>query len=124
MIESVILALFVLAPPQPPQSVFPPTSAQVTPMIVIQAYDDGAAGGCTANPGVRLSVGRDPSIADERVLIVDYPPPTNDPAARDVRCAAARQDWTSGRAIAFQVKPAHSMRMSVSFLDRNHVAYT
>src|SRR5262245_62029375 len=92
--------------------------------LVIRAYGDRLDGMCTARPGVRLSVGQDPSMPNERLLIVDYPGPTGDPAGRDVNCAAEHQDWTAGRAIAFQIKPAHPMRLSVSFLDRNHVAYT
>jgi Carbohydrate binding domain (family 11) len=95
-----------------------------TPVVVIQAYKDGLSGVRTANPDVHLSVGRDPSVPDTPVLFVEYPPPTKDPAGRDVRCDAEQQDWTAGRAIAFQVKPAHALRLSVSFLDRNRVAYT
>ena len=71
-------------------------------MIVIQAYDEGLAGVRAANPAVHLSVARDSSVADERVLIVDYPAPTDDPAGRDVQCAAENQDWTGGRAIHFR----------------------
>jgi Carbohydrate binding domain (family 11) len=41
-----------------------------------------------------------------------------------VQCDAENQDWTAGRAISFQIKPAHAVRLSVSFLDRNLVAYT
>ena len=92
--------------------------------IVIRAYGDRLDGVCTARPGVRVSVGRDPSLPDERLLIVDYPAPTGDPAGRDVQCAAEHQDWTTGRAIEFQIKSAHPLRLSVSFLDRNHVVYT
>jgi Carbohydrate binding domain (family 11) len=55
---------------------------------------------------------------------VEYPIPTADPAGRDVRCAAENRDWTGGRAISFQIRPAHAMRLSVSFVDRNLVAYT
>jgi hypothetical protein len=58
------------------------------------------------------------------VLIVEYPVPTDDPAGRDVQCAAENQDWTAGHAISFQVKPSHSVRLSLSFFDRNRVAYT
>ena len=92
--------------------------------LVIRAYGDQLDGVCTARPGVRLSIGWDQSMPDERLLIVDYPAPTGEPAGRDVNCTAERQDWTAGRAIAFQIKPEHPMRLSVSFLDRNHVAYT
>jgi hypothetical protein len=97
---------------------------QSSQSLVIQAYVDGLAGVKAANPDVRLSVSGDPSTSEERVLIVDYPAPTKDPAGRDVQCAVVHQDWTTGRAIAFQVKAAHAMRLSLSFLDRNRVAYT
>jgi hypothetical protein len=56
--------------------------------------------------------------------MVEYPAPTDDPAGRDVRCVAESQDWTGARAISFQIKPAHPLRFSLSFLDRNRVAYT
>jgi len=98
------------------------TAAQ--PVIVIQSYREGLAGVRAANPDVHLSIDRDPSISDERVLLVEYPAATKDPGGRDVRCAAENQDWTGGRAIAFQIKPEHSLRLSVSFMDRNGVAYT
>jgi hypothetical protein len=92
--------------------------------IVIQAFSDGLAGVRAANPDVRLSVARDPSIAEERVLVVEYPVPTGDPAGRDVRCIAVNPDWTGGRGISVQIKPDHAMRLSVSFIDRNRVVYT
>jgi hypothetical protein len=98
--------------------------ADATPATVIRAYGETLGGVCTAPPGVRLSVGRDSSLPDQRVLIVEYPPPTKDPAGRDVRCAADNRDWTAGAAISFQINPEHAMRLSVSFLDRNRVAYT
>ena len=93
-------------------------------IIVIQDYRDGLAGVRTTNPDVRLNVDLDPSIAGERVLIVDYPAPTRDPAGRDVQCAAVNHDWSAGRAISFRIKPARAVRLSVSFQDRNHVVYT
>jgi hypothetical protein len=99
-------------------------SAERQPEIVIQDYGDGLAGVRAANPAVHLSIDRDPSIADDRVLIVEYPAPTNDPAGRDVQCTAKNQDWTTGRAISVQIKPDHAMRLSVSFLDRNRVVFT
>jgi hypothetical protein len=94
------------------------------PAAVIQAYKDELSRACRANPDVRLSIGRDPSLPDQSVMLIEYPAPTGDPAARDVRCDAEDQNWTSGRAISFQVKPATPLRLSVSFLDRNGVAYT
>jgi hypothetical protein len=93
-------------------------------VIVVRAYDDAQSGVRSASANVRLSVGRDPSLAGEQVLFVEYPEPTDDPAARDVHCEAENQDWTAGRAISFQIKPDHSLRLSVSFLDRNLVVYT
>ena len=71
-----------------------------------------------------MGVGRDPSFQDEPVLFVEYPVPTNDPAGRDVQCDAENQDWTAGRAILFRIKPEHDVKLSLSFLDRNRVAYT
>src|SRR5688572_20112101 len=91
--------------------------------IVIQSFKNEISGGCAANAGLRLSVSRDRAVADA-VLVVEYPMPTRDPAGRDVRCAAENQDWSAGRAIAFQIKPDHAMRFSLSFVDRNRVAYT
>jgi len=95
----------------------------VQPALVIHAFNAGLDGVIAASSGVRLSVTRDASI-DQPVLLVEYPPPTGDPAGRDLRCAVENQDWTSGKAIAFQVKPDHPLRLSVSFIDRNNVVYT
>ena len=92
--------------------------------IIVHDFSDELTGVRAANPEVHLRVGRDRSVDGERVLLVDYPGPTKDPAGRDVRCAARNQDWTGGRAISFQAKPAHAMRLSVSFVDRNGVVYT
>jgi len=105
------------------QSAAPPGSS-ANPSVVIQAYGVGLPGACTASPGVLLRLDRDPAIADERILIVEYPVPTKDPAGRDVRCAAENQDWTAGRAISFQIRPDHAVRLSMSFIDRNRVVYT
>lgn len=106
------------------QSTAPPMTADAKPVIVIQAYNDGLAGVRVGNPDIHLSLGRDPSVSEEHVLLVEYPVPTKDPAGRDVQCAAEHQDWTSGRAIIFQIKPAHPVKLSLSFIDRNRVAYT
>ena len=108
----------------PAQSTVALNRAEAQAVMVIQAYTDGLAGVRAASPDVHLSVGRDASIPDEPLLVVEYRAPTNDPAGRDVQCAAQNQDWSSGRAISFQIKPAHPLRLSVSFLDRNRVAYT
>ena len=114
----------VAAHPQSAQSSAFPIVVETQPVIVIQEYREGLAGIRAANPNVHLSIGRDPSIGKEQILVVDYPAPTGDPAGRDVQCAAVNQDWTAGRAIAFQVRPDHATRMSFSFMDRNRVAYT
>jgi D-alanyl-D-alanine carboxypeptidase/D-alanyl-D-alanine-endopeptidase (penicillin-binding protein 4) len=106
------------------QSASSQSSPQPPPELVIQAYGAGLSNVRAANPDVRLHVGREPEGPDEPVLFVDYPAPTADPAARDVQCDADTRDWSAGRAIAFQIKPAQSLRLSVSFLDRHRVVYT
>jgi hypothetical protein len=95
-----------------------------TQPLLIHAFENDLAGVRAANPDVHLTVGRDPSKPDEPVLFVEYPAPTREPGGRDVQCDAESHDWTRGRAISFQVKPSHDMRLSISFFDRNHVVYT
>jgi hypothetical protein len=114
----------VTAASEPIQSAAPGAIDDQSRVIVIQGYSDGTSGVRAANPDVRLSVGRDPSLPGEPVLFVEYPAPTADPAGRDVQCVAENQDWTAGRAISFQIKSDQPTRLSVSFLDRNRVAYT
>jgi hypothetical protein len=109
---------------RPARATMEPSSAAAEPAIVIRTYDDGLAGVRATNPEVRLSVGRAPELPGQRVLIVEYPAPSGDPAGRDVQCAAENEDWSAGRAISFQIRPDHSLKLSVSFLDRNRVAYT
>jgi hypothetical protein len=101
-----------------------PSNSDANASITIQAYGVGLPGACTASPGVLLSLGQEPATAEERVLIVEYPVPTKDPAGRDVRCAAENQDWSAGRAISFQIRPDQALRLSMSFIDRNRVVYT
>jgi len=98
-------------------------AVSVQPALVIHAFNGGLDGVGAASPGVRLSITRDESIG-QPVLLVDYPEPTNDPAGRDVRCRVENPNWTVGKAIAFQAKPDHPLRLSLSFIDRNGVAYT
>ena len=93
-------------------------------MIVIQCYEGGLTGVRSANADVKLHRERDPALADQPVLRVEYPAPGANPAGRDVWCDVEQTDWTSGRAIVFQVRPEHATRLSVSFMDRNRVAYT
>ena len=98
--------------------------AIATPVVVIRDFKDGRSDVCVSRPDVRLSLGRDDAFPTEPVLVVEYPAPAKDPAGRDTRCAAQSHDWTAGRAIAFQIKPANALRLSVSFIDRNRVVYT
>jgi hypothetical protein len=93
-------------------------------VIVIQSYAKAASAVRSANPDVKLSVERDAAMPDQLVLSVTYPGPTGNPAGRDVWCDAERTDWTAGKAIRFQAKSEHPMRLSMSFMDRNRVAYT
>jgi hypothetical protein len=93
-------------------------------VVVIQSYGRGLAAIRTANAAVKLSVDQGAALPGQPVLLVEYPAPTADPAGRDVWCDAETVDWTRGRALSFQVKPEHDLRLSVSFLDRNGVAYT
>lgn len=95
----------------------------VQPALVIHAFNAGLDGVSAASPGVRLSIDHDSSIG-EPVLVVQYPAPTSNPAARDIRCAAQNQNWTVGKAIEFQVRPDRQLRLSLSFIDRNGVVYT
>ena len=104
-----------------------PASADATEqqrVILVQAYKQGLSGVHAANPKVKLSLGRDVALPEEPVLLVDYPEPSDDPAGRDVWCDAENRNWTGGHAISFQVKPTAAVKLSVSFLDRNRVAYT
>ena len=100
-----------------------PAGRETASPIVIQSFRDEISRACTARTDLRLSVGRDPAIA-EPVLVVEYPTPARDPAARDVQCTAENRNWSAGRAIVFQIKSDHAMRFSLSFFDRNRVAYT
>ena len=104
------------------------TSSRVNPTppreIVIQAYGAGLSTVRAANPDVRLRIGRDQDGPDEAVLLVEYPAPTGNPAGRDVQCDAENRDWSAGRALAFQIRPGQSLRLSVSIVDRNRVVYT
>lgn len=93
-------------------------------MRAIQTYTRGLSGILCENPKVRLSIGQNPALPGEPVLIVEYPASTDDPTARDIWCDADDHDWSSGRAIAFQVKPDQPLTLSVSFMGANGVAYT
>jgi Carbohydrate binding domain (family 11) len=116
-------AVFAYSAGRPASAASPQRTSEESPVIV-QAYGRGLSGVRAANPDVKLSLGRDPELPGEPVLFVDYPQPTDDPAGRDVWCDAEQEDWTVGRAISFQIKPARPVKLSVSFFDRNHVLYT
>jgi hypothetical protein len=112
------------------QPAIPPASAQPAEAkadlhaIVIRDFKHGLAGVKALKSDVKLSLVRDPEQAGDSVLTVDYPEPSADPAARDVWCDTEQRDWRAGSAILFRVKPDHAVKLSVSFMDRNGVAYT
>jgi len=93
-------------------------------VTTIKAFKIGVSGMYSKNPDVKLRVGPEPTLEGEQVLFVDYPAPTNDPAGRDTWCDAEATDWSAGHAVSFRVKPDHAVELSVSFFDRNAVAYT
>lgn len=117
------VATEAISPPEPNQSP-PQLDAMPMPALVIREFKETLVGVCTARADLHLSVARDDSFPTEQVLVVEYPGPSKDPAARDTQCTAQRHDWTAGSALAFQIKPAHTLRLSVSFIDRNRVVYT
>jgi hypothetical protein len=69
-------------------------------------------------------VDSDSELNGEAVLRVQYPEASGNPGARDVWCQTVRSDWSARNGIMFQVKPASTLRMSVSFRDGHGVAYT
>jgi hypothetical protein len=100
------------------------TASDSTRGIVLQDFSGGAASVHARNPVIKLRIDRHPVSPNERVLLIEYPAATDNPAGRDVWLDVEQRDWTRGSAITFQVKPDHPTRMSVSFADRNHVAFT
>ena len=76
------------------------------------------------SPDVHVAIGSDATLPGERVLTVVYPAAGANPAARDVQVVAEKTDWSGGRGLVFRAKAEHPTRMSISFVDRNHVAYT
>jgi len=115
---AVIAALGVAgcASPMTAPSAAAPHTTLKQPVIIVQAYARGLAAVHSANSDVKLRVGRDATQADDPVLFVEYPRPTDDPAGRDVWCDADVRDWTGGSAISFQIKPAHSDKAVRVFL--------
>jgi hypothetical protein len=94
--------------------------------IVIRDFKQGLSGVKTVKRDVTVTLGRshDAEHPGDPALIVEYPKPSDDPAARDVWCDTQNHDWRPGGAISSGVKPDHAVKPSVSFIDRNGVAYT
>jgi hypothetical protein len=90
--------------------------------VVLQAFERGTDI-VRARPAVTLRVVTDVEIPTERVLVVEYPPPSDDPASRDIWIDTEQRDWSKGRAIEFEARSEHPTRLSISFLDGNRVAY-
>src|SRR5262249_13175642 len=90
---------------------------------MIHSFMNGLAGVHTA-PALAVRVARDAGLPNEPVLFVDYPEAGSDPASRDISLDLDSRDWSGGSAIAFRVRPSRATRLSVSFIDRNHVVYT
>src|SRR5262245_6940384 len=93
-------------------------------VAVLQDFTAGMARVHARNPAIKLRIDDHPTIPNERMLVVDYPAASGDPAARDVWLDVDQRNWTQGRAITFQAKPDRPTRLSISFADRNHVAFT
>jgi hypothetical protein len=91
---------------------------------VVHSFDNGLDGTRTIGAAVKLRVGADQSLEGASVLLVEYPEPSTDPAARDVRLDATTTNWSTGRALMFRVKPDAAIRLSLSFVDRSGVVYT
>ena len=93
-------------------------------MIVIQSYEAFPAGVQCANADVKLRVGRDPPWAISRCCMSTT---RRRARIRRVATCGATLSRRIGRRDArssFQAKAEHVARLSVSFLDRNRVAYT
>ena len=104
----------------------PAAAPEVAAVQVIQDYSAGLAAVRAPGPEMKLAVVQDAQLPGEAVLQVEYPAPaaSGDMAARDVRCDAQQSNWSSARAVEFRVKPEHDVKISISFFDRNLVAYT
>jgi hypothetical protein len=92
------------------------------PPIGVRAFDNGLAGVRTTSPQMKLSV--EDVSRQGPVLVVEYPAASGDPAARDVWCEVENSDWSGAKQLVFNARAERAMRLSVSFLDRNRVAYT
>jgi hypothetical protein len=92
------------------------------PPIGIRGFEDGLRGVRSANPEMKLSIDRD--SGEGHVLVVEYPAPSGDPAARDIWCEVENSDWSGTKQIVFNARAEHALKLSLSFMDRNRVAYT
>lgn len=95
-----------------------------TIVATIQDFRDGISSVHVRKGEMKIQVVKDSGAPDQTVLQVDYPAASRDPGARDVWCDAIDKDWREGSAISFMVKPVKDLRLSISFLGRNRVAYT
>jgi len=91
---------------------------------IVADFESGLSAVRCANPAVTLAIARDPALPGQSVLSVEYPSPTADPAGRDIWCDASIRDWSAEPAIWFRVRPHQALKLSVSFFDRNRVAYS
>lgn len=122
----------LLTPPAPTRFqrrvVFACLAAATMPIaalpIVVREYKNGLPGVHATNPDIKLGLAPDPTDRDRSVLVVNYPAPTADPAARDIWLDSETANWTQARTIEFRIKSDSATRLSLSFLDRNGVAYT
>ena len=89
--------------------------------VVIHDFADGSLVGVrAASPAAQPRIESDSTA----YLVIDYAAATSDPAARDVMVAARDHDWSSGQALVLLVSASPATRISISFLERNHVADT
>ena len=118
-----IAACTLAAPSCSTRPVRPPTTSSAD-AIVVHDFTHGLAGVRRANPTLELRVIPDSDAGGEPVLTVDYPMASNDPAQRDVYFDVSNRDWSAGSAILLPIKSSEATRLSVSFMDRNHIVYT
>ena len=106
------------------RSAAPPSLVEGQGQIaVVHTFKNGLAG-TLANDAVKLRIIADSAAIRDSVLVVEYSAPNGNPAARDVRLEAEHTSWSEGTALRFEARPEHASRISVSFVDRNGVAYT
>ena len=96
--------------------------AHQSTMISIRNITPDLAGVHIANWQLKRSV----ELVSEKglVLVVGYPAPGSDPAARDIWFDVENPNWSTGKSIVFVARADHAIKLSVSFMDRNRVVYT